>query len=97
MSNEGCWNRLQIMTKPDRVMKGESFVRQTPLGVHLEVDEGVDGGVGHRQPEEGKEDMLSARVSSRVLVYIVLSAFDTFFDTHRGLRAPVSSLVVTTW
>ena len=72
MSNEGCWNRLQIMTKPDRVMKGKSFPRQTPLGVHLEVDEGVDGGVGHRQPEEGKEDVLSAGVPSRVLVELMI-------------------------
>ena len=38
------------------------------LGVHLKVDEGVYGGVGHRQPEEGKEDMLGARVPSRALV-----------------------------
>ena len=74
MSNEGCWNRLQIMTKPDqdRVMKGKGLVRQTPLGVHLEVDEGVDGGVGHRQPEEGKEDVLSAGVPSRVLVELMI-------------------------
>ena len=38
------------------------------LGVHLEVDERVDGRVGHGKPEEGKEDVLSACVSSRVLL-----------------------------
>ena len=86
VASEKCWNCLQIVTKPDRdsLMKGKSFLRQIPLGVHLEVDEGVDGGVGHRQPEEGKEDVLSARVPSRVLVKLMLLAFDTFFETHRG-------------
>ena len=31
-----------------------------PPGVHLEVDDGVDGRVGHGEPEESQEDVLGA-------------------------------------
>ena len=32
------------------------------LGIHTEVDQRVEGGVGHGQPEEGEEDVLSVAV-----------------------------------
>ena len=41
--------------------------KKNPLCVHLEVYEGVDGRVGHGEPEEGEKDVLRARVSARVL------------------------------
>ena len=70
VANKGGWNCLQIVTKPGEgnfYKNDKSFFHQIPLGIHLEVDERVDGGVGHRQPEEGEEDVLGARVSPRVL------------------------------
>ena len=33
------------------------------LGVHTEVDERIEGGVGHGQPEEGQEDVLGVLVT----------------------------------
>ena len=45
-------------------------VFQFSLGVHLEVDEGVDSGVGHGQPEEGEEDVLGVLVTHhRLQIY----------------------------
>ena len=70
VANKGGWNCFQIVTKPGEgnfYKNDKSFFHQIPLGIHLEVDERVDGGVGHRQPEEGEEDVLGARVSPRVL------------------------------
>ena len=64
MSKKGGWNCLEIVTKPDIEASFQPKFFRFSLGVHLEVDEGVDGGVGHGQPEEGKEDVLCACVSS---------------------------------
>ena len=37
------------------------------LGIHTEVHQGVEGRVGHGQPEEGEEDVLSIAVAHHVL------------------------------
>ena len=39
------------------------------LGIHTEVDQRVEGGVGHGQPEEGEEDVLSVAVPHHGLQY----------------------------
>ena len=40
------------------------------LGVHTEVDERVEGGVGHGQPEEGEKDVLGVLVTHhRLQIY----------------------------
>ena len=41
------------------------------LGVHHEVDDGIDGGVGHGQPEEGKEDVLTVVLRGDISVVII--------------------------
>ena len=40
------------------------------LGVHQEVDDGVEGRVGHGQPEESEEDVLSERLREDVRVVV---------------------------
>ena len=40
------------------------------LGVHTEVDERIEGGVGHGQPEECEEDVLGVLVTHhRLQIY----------------------------
>ena len=40
------------------------------LSVHTEVDEGIEGGVGHGQPEECEEDVLGVLVTHhRLQIY----------------------------
>ena len=43
------------------------------LGIHTEVDQRVEGGVGHGQPEEGEEDVLSVAVPHHGLQYVLPS------------------------
>ena len=40
------------------------------LGIHTEVDQRVEGGVGHGQPEEGEEDVLGERLGEDVGVVV---------------------------
>ena len=42
------------------------------LGVHTEVDEGIEGRVGHGQPEEGQEHVLGVLVTHHRLKYILV-------------------------
>ena len=37
------------------------------LGVHTEIHQGVEGRVGHGEPEEGEEDVLSIAVAHHIL------------------------------
>ena len=41
------------------------------LGIHEKVDDGIEGRVGHGQPEEGEEDVLRVGLGGDVHVVVV--------------------------
>ena len=52
------------------VWSGHPIISLYLLGVHTEVDEGIEGGVGHGQPEECEEDVLGVLVTHhRLQIY----------------------------
>ena len=62
------------------------------LGIHDEVDDGVDGRVGHGQPEEEEEDVLGGGVGAHSLEYEI-----TFNEWHREERCVCTAQFCTVY
>ena len=59
MTDSILWECLSLMTWGNTII--------ILLGTHDEVDDWVDGRVGHGQPEEDQEDVLGGGVGSKSL------------------------------
>ena len=64
------------------------------LGVHKEVDDGVESGIGHGEPEEGEEHVLSVGLEIRVLLYWTESKLG---HLRRDVRVVVVDEVSVIW
>ena len=59
MTDSTLWECLSLMTWGNTIIISP--------GTHDEVDDGVDGRVGHGQPEEDQEDVLGGGVGCKIL------------------------------